>query len=177
MAMKDNAGLVKQYAMVNVQEYQIVATGATPESCESAYLQMLLENNTISADEGQTLTSQNSVTGVIAEIRTAVLDGNTYYFLRLEGEDVFYSISAAASTDVVILNVGDIVTINYAAAEGSEILSAYSVSRATVSTAPAMVVPEETPQENDRSEEPENDETVLEEAPPEQTLAGGTQDA
>ena len=27
MALKDSAGLVKMYAMVNVQQYQVVATG------------------------------------------------------------------------------------------------------------------------------------------------------
>ena len=128
MAMKDNAGLVKQYAMVNVQEYQIVATGATPEECESAYLQLLMENGTISPEEGEEIATQNQAEGVIAEIRTAVLEGNTYYFLRLEGSETFYSISAAECTDVVIMNVGDAVTIRYANAETGSILGAYNVS-------------------------------------------------
>ena len=37
MALKDYAGLVKMYAMVNVQQYQIVATGASVEECQSNY--------------------------------------------------------------------------------------------------------------------------------------------
>ena len=128
MAMKDNAGLVKQYAMVNVQEYQIVATGTTPEACEAAYVQLLIESNTISGDAGQELISKNQVNGTIAEIRTAVLEGNTYYFLRLEGQQTFYSISAAECTDVVIMNVGDAVTISYAPSDTGSILDAYSAS-------------------------------------------------
>ena len=128
MAMKDNAGLVKQYAMVNVQEYQMVATGTTPEAAESAYLQLLMESGTISADDGQALIEKTQAEGVLAEIRTAVLEGNTYYFLRLEGEEVFYSISAAQCSDVVIMNVGDAVTISYAPAETGSILDAYSVA-------------------------------------------------
>ncbi len=32
---------------------------------------------------------QTTASGVIAELRSAVLEGNTYYFLRLEGEEVF----------------------------------------------------------------------------------------
>ena len=128
MAMKDNAGLVKQYAMVNAQEYQIVATGVSPESCEAAYVQLLVENKMVSGDAGQELIQKNQVEGTIAEIRTAVLEGNTYYFLRLEGSDIFYSISAASCTDVVIMNTGDAVTISYAPAETGSILDAYSAS-------------------------------------------------
>ncbi len=128
MAMKDNAGLVKQYAMVNVQEYQMVATGTTPQACEAAYVELLIESDTISSEMGQNMINKNQVEGKIAEIRTAVLEGNTYYFLRLDGDSAFYSISAAECTDVVIMNVGDAVTISYAPSTTGSILDAYSAS-------------------------------------------------
>lgn len=127
MAMKDDAGLVKQYAMVNVQEYQLVATGATPEACEAAYIQLLIESDTITSEEGQEMIEQTQVAGKIVDIRTAVLDGNTYYFLLLDTNQYYYSISAAACTDVVIMNVGDYVTISYTPAESGSIFNAYSV--------------------------------------------------
>ena len=44
MALKDYAGLVKMYAMVNVQQYQIVATGASVEECQSNYYKLLRQN-------------------------------------------------------------------------------------------------------------------------------------
>ena len=50
MALKDAAGLVKMYAMVNVSQYQIVATGATVADCESNYRLMLARNGLI--DQG-----------------------------------------------------------------------------------------------------------------------------
>lgn len=128
MAMKDNANLVKQYAMVNAQEYQIVATGATPQSCEAAYIQLMMENRKISADDNMINKIQDTADGVIAEIRSAVLSGNTYYFLRLQGEDVFYSISASTCPDVVIMNVGDSVSITYIPAESGTILDAHGVT-------------------------------------------------
>ena len=73
-----------------------------------------------------------SVSGTIAEIRTAVMDGNSYYFLRLEGSEMFYSICASEYPLVVILNVGDRVEISHEVAEGadsSEILTGYAISR------------------------------------------------
>ena len=80
MALKDAAGLVKMYAMVNVSQYQIVATGSTVAECESNYRVMLANNNLI--DESQTdisVSDQQEAAGVIAEIRSAVIDGNTWY--------------------------------------------------------------------------------------------------
>lgn len=153
MAMKDNAGLVKQYAMVNVQEYQIVATGATPEACEAAYIQLLMEGDMISPDSGEELLTRNQTEGTIAEIRTAVLEGNTYYFLRLEGSETFYSISAVDCTDVVIMNVGDAVTISYAPAETGSILDAYSVAWTGRESNNSWTVPE-SPSNEEITDEP-----------------------
>ncbi|NLU24276.1 MAG: CvpA family protein [Clostridiales bacterium] len=133
MALKDAAGLVKMYAMVNVGQYQIVATGSTVAECETAYRVMLANNNLIDEEKTEIGTAdQTEVSGVIAEIRSAVMDGNTEYFIRLQDSTVYYTISAADSQTAVILNMGDYVTVKAKAGEGS-ILSAYSV---TVGTPP-----------------------------------------
>lgn len=147
--LKDKTQLVKMYAMVNVEQYQIVATDTTVSGCEQKYISLL-------AEKGITLPEalpQTTASGVIAELRSAVLDGNTYYFIRLENEEVFYSISAAKNNVAVILNVGDTVTIEHApAGEGapSSILSGYSVTlnqkgdgAAVPSVAPVIPLPEE----------------------------------
>jgi predicted small secreted protein len=110
MALKDNADLVKMYAMVNVRQYQIVSTGTSVAECQRAYLTLLSQNNIITEDN----LPETAASGVITEIRSAVIDGNTYFFLRLEDSDIFYSISAADNSIAVILNVGDTVTINHA---------------------------------------------------------------
>ena len=125
--LKDAASLVKSYAMVNVARYDIVATGNSVTACEQAYIRQLTEKGVTQAEE----LPQTQVSGIVAEIRSAVLEGNTYYFVRLEGEDMFYSISAAQNREVVTLNVGDLVTIDHAvAAEGSQssILDGYSLA-------------------------------------------------
>lgn len=44
IALKDDAGLVKKYALVNVQKYQIVAIGDTVSQCEDNYLDLLYTN-------------------------------------------------------------------------------------------------------------------------------------
>ncbi|WP_242964745.1 CvpA family protein [Flavonifractor sp. An100] len=123
----DATNLVKMYAMVNVAQYQIVATGTTVSSCEQTYIQLLANKGITQPEE----LPQTQASGTVAEIRTAVLDGNSYYFLRLEGDEVFYSLSASQNRDVVTLNVGDTVTIDHAIpAEGEQpsILDGYTLT-------------------------------------------------
>lgn len=117
MAMKDKAQLVKQYAMVNVQQYQIVATGDTVAECERGYLELLSHNGVVEGNAG--LSGTETAEGAIAEIRSAVLDGNTVYYIRLVGSDMFYSISAVDQPLAVILSDGDQVTVTYRPGEGS----------------------------------------------------------
>ncbi len=107
--LKDQANLVKSYAMVNVARYDIVATADTVTACEQEYIRLLSERGVTQEEE----LPQTQSSGTVAEIRSAVLEGNTCYFIRLEGEDVFYSVSAAQNEAAVILNPGDQVTLSY----------------------------------------------------------------
>ena len=129
MSLKGADGLVKMYAMVNVQQYQIVATGSTLAECEVNYRTALADNGLIKHSQTDVVPSdQKETSGTVAEIRTAVMDGNSYYFLRLEGEDTFYALSAAKNPLAVILNVGDRVSITYDAGSEGSILSGGSVT-------------------------------------------------
>ena len=125
--LKDAANLVKSYAMVNVARYDIVATGSSVTACEQAYIRQLTEKGVTQTEE----LPQTQASGAVAEIRSAVLEGNTYYFIRLEGEEVFYSISAAQNREVVTLNVGDRVSIDHSVPDGeggSAILDGYTLT-------------------------------------------------
>ena len=126
--LMDATNLVKSYAMVNVAQYQIVAVGSTVLDCEQSYIKMLSDRGIARPDEIPV--TQKRTSGTVEEIRTAVLDGTTYYFIRLKGELVFYSISAARDREVIALNAGDSVVIDYAVSDGgSLILDAYTISR------------------------------------------------
>ncbi|MDY3013602.1 MAG: CvpA family protein [Evtepia sp.] len=112
MSMKDSSDLVKMYAMVNVSQYRVVATGDTVAACENDYIAKLKQSGIpIETDGDQDIVDQTEKTGVIAEIRTAVIEGNSWYYIRLDGADTFYSLPASMNPNVVILNVGDTVTI------------------------------------------------------------------
>ena len=111
----------KEATVESVKEFApdavVVATGATLADCEANYRQMLLKNNLISDDQGSidvTPSDYKSVEGTIAEIRTAVVDGNSIYFLRFDGESAFsVRMSAAEVAYAPLLNVGDRVCVYY----------------------------------------------------------------
>lgn len=123
--LQDDTLLVKSYAMVNVAQYQLVATGNTVSQCEQEYIRMLTDKGLTQEEE----VPQTTVQGTVAEIRSAVLDGNTYYYVRLEGQTVFYALSARDNQEAVILNVGDQVTIEHQVTEeNAAITQGYSLT-------------------------------------------------
>lgn len=124
MSLKDADNLVKRYAMVNVENYQVVVTGTTIAECTEAYAKKLKENNinikvdidkienaTSGNDDTETKPELNTVKGTITDIRTAVMGGESVYFLELDSKGVYYSIKASDNNAVVIMSKGDSVTI------------------------------------------------------------------
>ena len=149
MALKDAAGLVKMYAMVNVSQYQIVATGGTVAECESNYRQMLLNANLIQPEDStlpdDQLALTDAHTGAVTDIRSAVMDGNTWYYLCIDG--VWYSGKAADTPELILLNVGDVVTVRCYAAAGGIAQPIYSIESSADQSAPAPDGVEDIPED------------------------------
>ena len=130
MSLKDGSQLVKMYAMVNVSQYQIVAQGSTVAACESDYIAKLQQQGiTVTSDTTQDILEKTTVEGTVAEIRTAVLGGDSWYYVRLDGSETFYAMAASADRNVVVLNVGDQVSIQTSPEENKNaIVNALSIS-------------------------------------------------
>lgn len=117
IALKDDAGLVKKYAMVNVQKYQIVAIGDTVSECEENYTTLMYENGIkqVEEDTRDILTAS----GKISKIAQSVIDGNSHYYIMLEGSDEIFDIPVVDFIDIIKFNVGDEVTVEYKEGETS----------------------------------------------------------
>lgn len=109
MSLKDAAGLVKMYAFVDVQQYQIVGTGETVDEARADYISKLKKEDVEVEDSTET-----AVEGVISAINSAVLGGNTHYFIMLEGGDTVYTVSVELSDMLPFALAGDKVTMNVA---------------------------------------------------------------
>ncbi len=124
VALKDASGLVRMYAMINVSQYQNVATGQTLKECEANYIKLMknLGMDTSKQD------AENSLSGVITDIRTAVIDGNSFYFFKTDADDKTFMISVAENTEIVTYNVGDSITVKYNSSD-SAVVFAISITK------------------------------------------------
>ena len=131
MSLKDPSNnIVQQYALINVAQYnnnKMGATGTDLAKCLASYI-AALEDSGIKVDinpedvvvepvnpDGNDEPAKELLTAVgnIADIRTAVISGNSYYYIKLDSNAAYFSIAAADEESVVILNVGDAVTVTY----------------------------------------------------------------
>lgn len=120
MALKDNAGLVKMYAMVDIQRYQNVAVGNTLEETERNYDNLLRQNGITGSDSGEAPTaSGGTVSGRIATMTSVVLEGTTHFYLILEGSETIYDVNVASVIDVVRYQPGSEVTLTTDGSSGN----------------------------------------------------------
>ncbi len=105
LSLKDNSGLVKMYAFVDVKRYQLVGLGSTVEEARADYEQVLAK------EEGVQATGTEEKAGRIAEIHDVVLGGNTSYYLRLENEELIFIASVEVSPQLPFLKAGDAVKL------------------------------------------------------------------
>lgn len=68
-------------------------------------------------DEEDTQTQLQSVTGEVEDIKSSVNDGNTVYYLQIDG--TYYYISVVDAMEVLLINTGDTVTVEYEAEAGN----------------------------------------------------------
>ncbi len=127
MSLKDENNIVQQYALINVRQYNnIGATGTDLAKCLESYLAVLEEKagvktdinpddvgNTTPDEGNNDNTPAMTAEGVIADIRTAVKGGESYYYIKLDSNAAYFSFAAKNNESVVILNAGDSVKITY----------------------------------------------------------------
>lgn len=111
IALKDDSGLVKKYAMVNVQKYQIVAIGDSVSQCEENYLELLFSNGVKEVEKDTR--EVKTITGKITKIAQGVIEGTSHYYLMLENSDDIFDASVVDFIDVVRCEPGQEVTIEY----------------------------------------------------------------
>ncbi len=106
MVLKDSGGLVKMYAMVNVEQYNIVATATSQSEVFKEYKKMLKSEGVKNTGEAAETIKVNAT---IADIQYIVNDGETTVYIKDTNHRV-YSQSFAENEELITLSVGDYVT-------------------------------------------------------------------
>ena len=125
MVLKDKGGLVKLYALVNVENYSIVATGTTQAEAKEAYIKLLkeegvLDNNVEIPETTPDLpadTKEKSIT--VSQIRFLTIDGESYIYIK-DTEGVFYKLAVADDESVLLIEDGSKLAVKYTDTETNE---------------------------------------------------------
>lgn len=113
MVLKDANNIVKLYALVNVEQYGIVATGDTQAEAMSAYRKLLRENGIVdgSGSSGDADSEgDGKVTVTVEQIKNYTVGGNTVVYL-IDTDGNYYKGSVAECEALVFVEVGDTVTV------------------------------------------------------------------
>ena len=108
MSLKDNAGLVKMYAFVDVVDYQKVVVTDASAGIEVAAKNYLGEAN-IEVDDSKLKTKEITV----KSIDTAVIDGYTYYYIKDTERNKYMASISINKEKLPFVEVGSVVTISY----------------------------------------------------------------
>lgn len=138
MSLYGDSYTVKGYALVNLDDKTVVGTGLLDvEKSDAGALNAAVENyiaalkaknivdasadaddykvdsdeDTIIDENGEDAAKLNTVRGEITDIMTSVNDGNTVYYLQINGK--YYYIAVTDCMDVLLMKKGDTVTVTF----------------------------------------------------------------
>ncbi|MBQ8583793.1 MAG: hypothetical protein IJ488_04185 [Clostridia bacterium] len=108
MVLKDASGLVKLYALVNVENYSIVATGENQTEAMKEY-KRLLRANGIESDGAEDTALTRDIE--VHNLRDVTISGNSYVYIRVGNE--LYRGSVADDETLLFITVGSKITVTY----------------------------------------------------------------
>lgn len=112
MALKDQAGLIKMAAMVNVNDYSIVGVGTTLQEALRSYRGAL--NSLGNALAPDTQANLRQLETVVERFGREIINGNTYYYLLLRDQPhrVFVATNGLTA-ELPVTQPGDSVVVRY----------------------------------------------------------------
>ncbi|WP_423738981.1 cell shape-determining protein [Clostridium cibarium] len=114
--LKDSNGLVKQYAMVDVKNYNTVAVADTVQGALNKYLDVLASSN-VSLDGSN---KTEAIEGEVERIGVVIKDGVSIYDIKLKNQEKVFTVSTDSSREVALSKVGDRVSIKYMSVKDSK---------------------------------------------------------
>lgn len=109
MVLKDVGGLVKLYALVNVENYGIVATGATQADAMASYRKLLARNGIAGVDGGDEIPKAEIT---VATVRLIALENAATVYITAQDGTV-YKGTLNEDESLILVREGDAVTIRY----------------------------------------------------------------
>lgn len=128
MVLKDASGLVKLYAAVNVEQYNLVTTAETQEKCIQKYRELIGAPSKTDSQQKDDGTENNSSEAlqpegtkdiIVSAVRDVDINGNTYLYVITDQNEI-YRQKISDNEKLLFLKSGDRITISY---NGKEMIS------------------------------------------------------
>ena len=126
MVLKDASGIVKLYALVNVENHSIVATGTTQAAVISSYKKLLQEGGVVTENPNETA----DIT--VEDVRLASIQGVSVVYVTAKDGNV-YKGYLETDESLILIRKGDTLTVEYSETptEGIFIISSWNFSEET----------------------------------------------
>ncbi len=112
MALKDGEGLVKKFAMIDIQHYQNVAVGDTVADCQKA-VRGAARHHRRCRERGGEVADMLTASGPVRSIAQGVIEGNSHFYLTIDGTEGIFDFALPGLLDVVAYRVGDTISFTY----------------------------------------------------------------
>ncbi len=119
MVLKDEAGYVKLYALVNVEQPNVVATAPNQEDAMKAYKALMIENGIVEEEKAPEVEKKIAEI-TVREIKTFTVDGNTVVYF-VDDNGVYYKGMIRDLEQLIFFDAGDILRIEYSETDDEKI--------------------------------------------------------
>jgi hypothetical protein len=130
MVLKDENGLVKLYALVNVENYGIVATGNTQTEAKDAYVALLKQAGKIEDTKPEKPDVKTAIV-TVTKVRLATVDGNTVVYVTADDGVVYKGLLADDET-LILLDAGMTINVSYTETDHTQIRNLVSWERVSI---------------------------------------------
>ncbi|MBE5925292.1 MAG: hypothetical protein E7271_12695 [Lachnospiraceae bacterium] len=120
MVMVDNGGLVKMYAMVNVEQYNLVATGESQSEVFAKYRKLLKsegvgKKKAADPEQEEDVVAEESF--IVKDIQYVTMNGETYVYIK-DDKGNAYKQQFAEDESIILISVGDLIKVTFEGADG-----------------------------------------------------------
>lgn len=116
MVLKDAGGLVKLYALVNVEQYSIVATDTTQEKAIEAYKKLLVSEGIISGGSSMPDADEHDVSAeiLVSDVRIATVNNSSVIYISATYNEELCIFKKSISDDeaLMLISVGDTIKVS-----------------------------------------------------------------
>lgn len=105
MSLKDAEGLIKQYAMVNVSDYSLVAVGDNVAQTLKIYTDTLISKGLIEVQ----VSDSPWIEATLLDVRIVEENGTTHYYVRFSDDSAIYEVEGSTFLELIFSNPNDLV--------------------------------------------------------------------